>query len=154
MIDRKKIEDIIQQEIGESEVFIVDIQIKPGNLIQVYLDEPSGISIDTCVAFSRAIESSLDRDVEDFELQVSSPGLNQPFKVPQQYTRQLGKSLQVVTSDGEKFKGKLISADEEKIVLDAETKIKVAGSKKKKTEIVRKDFLYSEIKTAKVDLVF
>lgn len=154
MIERSKIEELISLQIADSEVFVVDIQIKPGNLIQVFLDEPAGISLDTCVDFSRAIESGLDRDAEDFELQVSSPGLDQPFRVPAQYRKQIGRRVQVVTLTGEKLKGELTEASDNGFALMAEVKVKVAGSKSKKMEIVRKEFKYSDIKSTKVDLVF
>lgn len=154
MIDRAKIEELIQEMLSETEVFVVDIQIKPGNQIKVYIDEPEGISIDLCVQFSRAIEFGLDRELEDFALQVSSPGLSEPLKVHQQYRKQIGQSLKVSTIDGKKITGDLLSADESGIEVNAEIKVKVEGSKKKATEIQLIKLEYNEIKTAKVNLVF
>lgn len=154
MIDREKIEEIINSKVADSEVFVVDITIKPGNLIQVYLDEPGGISLDTCVEYSRLIESSLDRDAEDFSLQVSSPGLDQPFRVMQQYDKAIGQSIQVLKNDGSKYIGLLKSADKTEIKLETELKVKVPGTKKKQIELQTVAIDFKDIKTAKVNLVF
>lgn len=154
MIDREKIEEIINSKVADSEVFVVDITIKPGNLIQVYLDEPGGISLDTCVEYSRLIESSLDRDAEDFSLQVSSPGLDQPFRVMQQYDKAIGQSIQVLKNDGSKYIGLLKSADKTEIQLETELKVKVPGTKKKQIELQTVAIDFKDIKTAKVNLVF
>lgn len=140
--------------ISDSDVFVVDISIKPANMIQVYLDQPGGIPLETCVRFSKLIESNLDRENEDFELQVSSPGLTEPLKVPQQYSKNLGKSIKVIGVAGEKYKGIIKSADEAGIDLEAEIRVKSAGSKKKTTEIKSVRLEYTEIKTAKVNLEF
>ena len=154
MIDRTKIEELIQEKLSETEVFVVDIQIKPGNLIRVYLDEHEGISLTTCVEFSRAIEFGLDREVEDFSLQVSSPGLTEPLRVHQQYRKQIGQSLKILTIDEQKITGELLSADKNGIEVNAEIKVKADGKKKKTTEIQLIKLEYKEIKTAKVNLVF
>ena len=80
MITKEKILDIIQQKIEEDNYFIVEVDIKPGGRIVVLIDGDEGVSIDYCISISRLIEQSLDRDTEDFELEVSSPGLGQPLK--------------------------------------------------------------------------
>ncbi len=154
MIDRNKIEELIRERLEESEVFVVDIQVKPGNVIRVYLDEPEGISIDTCVEFSRIIESGLDRDTDDFELQVSSPGLTEPLKVPEQYIKHIGQSVKILTNDEKKYIGEILSADSNGFEINAEIKVKLAGSKKKTTEFQVVKLEYKEIKTTKVNLVF
>jgi ribosome maturation factor RimP len=154
VIDRNKIEELIRERLEESEVFVVDIQVKPGNVIRVYLDEPEGISIDTCVEFSRIIESGLDRDTDDFELQVSSPGLTEPLKVPEQYIKHIGQSVKILTNDEKKYIGEILSADSNGFEINAEIKVKLAGSKKKTTEFQVVKLEYKEIKTTKVNLVF
>lgn len=154
LIAKGKIENIIKDGISDSDVFVVDISIKPSNMIQVYLDKPGGIPLETCVKFSKLIESSLDRENEDFELQVSSPGLNEAFRVPQQYLKNIGKSIKVIGVDGEKYKGTIKSADEAGIDMEAEIRVKLAGSKKKTTDIKSVRLEYKDIKTAKVNLEF
>ena len=85
MITEKVIRTLIDEKLGGSETYLVDLSVSSSNQIKIELDRMEGVSIDECVAMSRHIESALDRETEDFELQVSSPGLDQPFKVFQQY---------------------------------------------------------------------
>ncbi len=103
--------------------------------------------------FSRVIEFGLDREIEDFALQVSSPGLTEPLRVHQQYRKQIGQSLKILTVDEQKITGELLSADENGIEVNAVIKVKADG-KKKTTEIQLIKLEYKEIKTAKVNLVF
>jgi len=154
VISKEQVENIISDRISESDVFVVNISVQSGSLIQVYLDQPGGISISTCAEFSRLIESSLDREEEDFELRVSSPGLNKAFKVPQQYAINVGNSIKLVDHDGEKYEGIIKSSDATGIELDAEFRVKSAGKKKKVIEIKSVRLEYKDIKTAKVNLEF
>lgn len=144
----------MHDRISESEIFVVDIQIKPGNLIQVFLDQPGGISLDSCVEFSRLIESNLDREQEDFELQVSSPGLDKPLKVYQQYVKNVGKKIKIVLLNGDKYTARVMAADPEGVELEAELSVKTPGVKKKTTELKSVRLEYKDIKTAKVNLEF
>ena len=84
--------------------FIVEITVKPGNKIIVSIDSFTGIAIDDCVAISRSIEANFDRDIEDYELEVSSAGLTQPFKVFQQYQKNIGKNVEILFKNGQKLK--------------------------------------------------
>ncbi len=154
MIERSRIQEIIAEQIGDSAVFVVDLQVKPGNLIQLFIDHPDGITIESCVQYSRLIESNLDREIEDFELQVSSPGLDQSFKVKEQYLKNLSKSIKVVTTTGQKLVGDLTQVDDQGIQLDAEVKVDNPEGKKKKTEIQAISLQFEDIKTAKVNLKF
>jgi ribosome maturation factor RimP len=85
MITKEQIFDIVINKLDRDNQFIVDITVKPGNKIVVVADSLKGISVDECVAISRSIEANLDRNIEDYELEVTSPGLTQPFKVEKQY---------------------------------------------------------------------
>lgn len=154
MIDKEQVESIISDRISVSDVFVVSISVQSGSLIQVFLDQPGGISISTCAEFSRLIESNLDRENEDFELRVSSPGLDKAFKVPQQYSINIGNSINVVDIDGDKYKGIIKSTDATGIDLDADVRVKAAGRKKKVIEIKSVRLEYKDIKTAKVNLEF
>ena len=128
--------------------------VKQGNLVRVFVDDPNGISLDECVRISKAIESSLDREVEDFDLQVSSPGLENPLLVLPQYLKNIGRELKVETNEKERFVGELLSANEEGFSLNAKVKVKVEGSKKKKSELRTVSLKFEEIKSAKVNLQF
>ncbi len=124
MIPVDKIKKIVDNKIAEGTNFIVDISVKSGNRITILLDNDDGISISDCVAMSRHVEFSLDRESEDFELNVMSPGLTEPFKTLRQYQKHLQKQVEVVTKENKKICGKLISLTNEGIEL--ETKIKPA----------------------------
>lgn len=154
MISKEVVEKIINDRISASEVFVVSISVQSGGLIQVFLDQPGGISIRTCAEFSRLIESNLDRENEDFELRVSSPGLDKAFKVPQQYIINIGNCINVVDLDGEKYKGILKASDETGIEMEAEVRVESPGRKKKVIETKSVRLEYIDIKTAKVNLEF
>ena len=120
MIDEQHIKALTEQKIGGTPLFLVDIKVKPVNKIEVYIDAPQHVTVDDCVGLSRFIESGLNRDMEDFELTVSSPGLDQPFKVLSQYQKYTGKEVSVLKKDGIKVIGKLYNAGKE--VVEIETK--------------------------------
>jgi len=109
MISAQKIRELLEQRIAGTDIFVVDATVRPGNMIMIEVDRPEGISIDECVEISRYLERQLDRDEEDFSLEVSSPGLGTPFKVMQQYEKNVGGEVEVVLKDGTKKSGKLDS---------------------------------------------
>jgi ribosome maturation factor RimP len=113
-----------------------------------------GITIEECVEFSRAIEHNLDREAEDFELEVSSPGLSTSLLVPQQYVKNIGRELNVLTTDNKKIKGLLISADEKGIVIEEEQKVKVEGQQKKSIKKIEQTIAFDNINKALVVIKF
>ena len=117
MITTESITELIEQQIEGSNIFLVEVIVKPGNAIRVHVDSTGGISIDECVKISRFVNESLDRDVEDYSLEVSSPGLGGSFRVKQQYEKNVGRDIEVLYTDGIKVKGKLVSVSENGIVL-------------------------------------
>ncbi len=153
MADKAKIEEFVLQELEEG-MFLVEVNVSPSNLIQVYVDSYDGLTIDKCVAISRSIEQKLDRDSEDFELQVSSPGLSEPFKVKEQYLKNIGREVEVVKPDGEKLEGELLEANDEGFLLKTAKREKVEGHKKKQLIVKEHQFKYGEIKSAKVVVSF
>lgn len=140
MITSENIADLVRQYTGGSDIFLVEVVVKPGNAITVHVDRPDGISIDECVKISRYLNESLDRDVEDYSLEVSSPGLGCAFRVKQQYEKNLGRDIEVLYTDGIKVKGKLLTVSDKGIVLN------VQGD----DEEIR----FDEIKTAKAIISF
>lgn len=146
MIDKLHVLEIIDRELAGSDKFLVDLKISTDNRINVAIDGDNGIMIDDCIALSRAIENSLDRDVEDFELNVASAGLDSPLKLKRQYKKNIGRELSVTTFDGESMEGRLVDADEDKIVM------KFTGKKNAANDPVQ--FAYTDIKTAKVIIKF
>jgi len=130
----------VEEHIRETEIFLVEVTVKSGNAIRVHVDRPDGISIDECVGISRYLNQELDRDVEDYSLEVSSPGLGSPFRVKQQYDKNLGRKIEVLLNEGERISGVLNSVTEGGIVLQ------IKGSDK--------DISFEEIKTAKTIISF
>jgi len=124
MLQVAKIKSIIEDKIKDSNIYIVDISIRPGNNITVFLDSMDNVSINDCINISRHIEKSLNRDEEDFSLEVSSAGLSTPFKVKEQYKKHIGKKIRVKTNEGNIIKGLLLSFNDVTVTLETNKKIK------------------------------
>lgn len=154
MVDQEKVQRLLERALEEQDAFLIDFQISASNLIQVTVDTLSGISLEGITAISRAIEHNLDREEEDFELQVSSPGVGSPLKVPQQFEQNLGRDLKVKTAEGEKHKGTLAAFDGKSIVLEWTERVPKEVGKGKVT--VKKDLRINlaDIKEAKVQVRF
>jgi ribosome maturation factor RimP len=148
MIEKGKIITLIEEKLTEDQ-FIVEVEVSPTNQISVLIDSEKGISIDDCVTISRQIEGNLDREEEDFELQVSSAGLGQPFKVFRQYTKNIGREIEVVLKDGQKMEGILKAVQETSFELESSKKEKVEGKKKKELVTSIHTIAFDEAKTVK-----
>lgn len=135
-------------------MFVVDISVNERNVINVFVDSFDGLTIDQCIAISRHVEHSFDRDEEDFELQVSSPGLTENFKVTEQYIKYIGRAVAVKTITEEKLEGLLKEADTEQIVLETSSREKLEGHKKKQLVVKQHQLKYEEIKSAKAVISF
>ena len=96
MITTEQIETLIDSALKEKDCFVVDLDVREGNNILLEVDSLHGITISDCVDFSKMIEHNLDREVEDFEVHVSSPGLDKPFKVKEQFYKNIGRTIKVV----------------------------------------------------------
>ena len=131
MITKDKIEGLIGNIIKDKNLFVVSLDISSSNVIRLLIDSMYGINISECVQLSRTIENGLNRSDEDFEIEVSSPGLGMPFRVREQYIKNIGRDIEVVTKEGQIFQGLLTGVDELAFSLEREQKIKVEGRKKK-----------------------
>ena len=154
MIERKQIESIANEALKDTGVFLVDIVVSRSNLIQVFIDHNNGVSLDDCAGLHRAIEENLDREKEDFELQVSSPGLGQPIRVFPQYVKEIGQKLDIVLEDGELVKGTLLEARPAEGAKGAELLIRLTGTKRKPAPEEPIVVETSRIKTARVVIDF
>lgn len=158
MIDKREIERLAQERIDELDngLFIVDIAISKKNVIQVELEmEQGNVSITDCISVSRNIEHNLDREKEDFELQVSSAGLDKPFRVLKQYLKNIGRDVKVyLKEDNQIIEGTLIHADEEGVKVQTESKERLEGKKKKVTVVRENEFKYKEIRETKIKISF
>src|SRR5690554_1739893 len=158
MLNKENIEKLALERINELDkgLFIVDISISPKNVIQVELDcEDGNVAILDCISVSRNIEHNLDREEEDFELSVSSAGLDKPFRVFQQYVKNVGKEVKVLLQGSSKaIEGILKQATEDGIVLETSSKEAVEGKKKKETVVRENEYKYDEIKETKIVISF
>ena len=109
MITQDRITILAEEAVQDTDLFLVEVRLKPSNVIEVFVDSDSAVSIDQCVAVSRAIESKLDRDAEDFELSVLSYGLSGVLKMDRQLRKYVGREVEVKTKEQGKFQGTLLS---------------------------------------------
>lgn len=130
MIDKNVVKTLVEEWLQDKEYFLVDIQIGQDDKIVVEIDHADGVWIEDCVELSKYIEDRLSRDEEDYELEVGSAGLGQPFKVAQQYINFIGKEVEVLDGDGKKVKGLLKSVDGNDFVVSVNEKVKVEGKKR------------------------
>jgi ribosome maturation factor RimP len=147
MVEKQYIQKVVEEFMQGTNLFLVAVKVSTANRITVLADKKEGISIDECAAIHRHIESCLDREKEDFELQVSSPGLDLPFGVIDQYYKNEGKKVEVVDTEGTKYTGTLKNVTVGGFEL--ETEVKVKGKTK---EIKDVSFNFEQIKTTRVIL--
>jgi ribosome maturation factor RimP len=147
MIEKQKIESLVEGFIKGTGLFVVAVKVSSANRITVLADKNEGITIDECAAIHRHIEMNLDRETEDFELQVSSPGLDLPFGVIEQYFKNDGKKVEVVDKEGSKFTGIIKNVTEGGFELETENKVK--GKSKELKDL---SFNFDQIKSTRVIL--
>lgn len=154
MIAKENVCEIVNEWLADKDYFLVEVTISPDNKIVVEIDHKEGVWIEDCVELSRYIESRLDRNKEDYELEVGSAGIGQPFKVLQQYINHVGCDVEVMTQDGRKLTGMLKEADEQHFVLTVKKKVKEEGAKRPKMVDEDLTFAYNEIKYTKYLISF
>lgn len=154
MITRERVSELLKEGFGDGPIFFVQIDVSGANDIRVLVDNDNGVSINDCVKVSRHLESSFDRDTEDFSLNVSSPGADQPLRIPRQYVKNVGRDLAVKLSDGRKLTGALVTADDTHAEVKVREKRRIEGRKSKEwvEEVFR--LPYEEINEAKVVISF
>lgn len=147
MITEGLITSLVEEKIEGTEMFLVSVRVMPSNRIRVYVDAVNGLNVSDCVAVSRHIEGSLDRDKEDFELEVSSPGATEPYQHPKQYEKNVGRTVKVTTNSGDSVKGKMVSFENDEVTIQPE-------KKKKKEQAEPVTIPLTEIKEAKTVISF
>ena len=148
MIEKEKIVQLAEEKLDEGQ-FLVELGISASNVIHVVIDGMHGVTINKCVEVSRNIEHNLDREVEDFELQVLSAGLGQPFKVYRQFVKNENFEVEVVTNDGVKHSGKMLNVNEQGFDLEVNRKEKVEGKETKQLVTRVLHFGFEEMEEAK-----
>ncbi|MBP6977708.1 MAG: ribosome assembly cofactor RimP [Lentimicrobiaceae bacterium] len=137
MIERTEIVNMINGHLADGPLFLMDVIIKPGNLIMVFIDSDREVDIDDCAALSRFIESHLNRDVEDYELRVSSAGIDHPYVFLRQYRKNVGRQVQVLMKDDTIIRGTLLKAGEKFIEVKP---VKIKGRKEQEISSCRLPF--------------
>lgn len=154
MIDKNVVTRIVDEWLEGKDYFLVDVTVSPDDKIVVEIDHAEGVWIDDCVELSRYIESKLNREEEDYELEVGSAGIGQPFKVLKQYMIHLGKDVEVLDNNGKKWTGVLTDVNDENFTVTVEVKIKPEGAKRPKLVEQNVTFTYDEIKYTKYLISF
>ena len=154
MIEKETIKKLVDEWLEGKDYFLVDIEIGNDNKIVVEIDHADGVWIEDCVELSKHIEDNLDRDKEDFELEVGSAGLGQPFKVLQQYVNFIGKEVEVLDAEGKKYKGVLKEVDGNTFTVTTKEKMKVEGKKRPVIADVDRNFEMDKVKYTKYIISF
>lgn len=151
---KDKVQDLLQKALEEnSSLFLIDLKMHPDNRIEVIIDGDQGVKVEDCIAVSRAIEHNLDREEEDFALQVMSSGVSEGLQHIRQYKKNIGRKLKVVTEE-EKYEGELVEASDELITLTWKTREPKPVGKGKVTVTKQASIPYLDIKEAKVMITF
>lgn len=154
MIEKNIVKQIVEEWLQDKDYFLVDVSVSNDNRIVVEIDHAEGVWIEDCVELSRFIESKLDREKEDFELEVGSAGIGQPFKVHQQYVNHQGKDVEVLTLDGVKYQGELHEVNDDTFSILRTVKKKEEGAKRPRMVEELVTFRYDEIKYTKYLISF
>ena len=157
MISKQTVRQLAEERIKDRDerLFIVELTISASNVIRLELDKTEGnVSIEDCMSVSRNIEHNLDREDADFELHVSSAGLDKPLRVHAQYVKNIGRDLDIKLKSKEKATGTLIAVDEAGVTLKREEKQAIEGKKKKELVVIENKIAFSDINEAKIVISF
>lgn len=154
MIDKLTLENLINARLEGTEYQLITLNVSTDNNILVEVDRLSGVDVDFCSELNQFICENLDREVEDYALEVGSVSLTDPFKTKMQYDKNLGHDVEVLALDGKKYRGQLVSVDEDSFSIDAEVMVAVEGKKRKQKQLQTLTWKYTEVKYTRYDLKF
>ena len=154
MIEKTFIRKMVEEILKGEELFLVDVAVTPSNKITILVDSPKGITIGQCAVINRKMESLLDRNVEDYELVVSSPGLDSELKVIEQYYKNIGRELEVIMKDQSRYSGVLTYVGEKEITIREEAGPSGRKNLNTGTRGEERKIILDEIKKAKVRIQF
>jgi ribosome maturation factor RimP len=153
-MDQTKVRDLVEEALVLNEtLFLIDLSISTNNKILVIVDGDNGVSLSECIRISRNVEHNLDREEEDFALEVTTPDISHPLKEKRQYKKNINRILKVKTAE-EEFEGTLTAADEDRIILNWKAREPKPIGKGKVTVQKTATLKYKDIKEAKVKIVF
>ena len=151
-LDKDRFIEVIEKQLTDSLLFLVDIEVSAKGVVNVFIDGDEGVNLKDCIVLTKHIESEIDRDIEDYELTVSSAGLNNPLKLPRQYKKNVGRKLSIITTEDEQIEAELKNADEEGIEVYYKTREKINNKKKVVEHNI--SYKYNQIKEAKIVISF
>jgi ribosome maturation factor RimP len=154
MITESVVRELIDAKNEGTDRFIVSIHIGSSNKISVEIDSDSGVTVSDCIEVSKGVDQNLDREIEDYSLDVASPGLTKPLKVFRQYVKNVGRNVKVTTTDDVTLEGELLAADETEIVVKTTVREKVEGKKGKQTVITDHVIPFEKIKETYIVISF
>ena len=153
MIESGIVRELVEQVLDGSESYLVDVIVKPGNFIVVEIDNDEGVDIAECVLISRFIEENLDREAEDYELEVGSAGVTSPLKTVRQFQKNIGNKMEILTRKGVKFTGILTGADEDGFEVSVTKMVKQEGAKRKVEVTETTKYNYDDVKYVKYSFI-
>lgn len=154
MIDNKTVKTLVEEWLKDNDYFLVDVNMTPDDRIIVEIDHADGVWIEDCADLSRFLQEKLGEQLDDYELEVGSAGIGQPFKVAEQYKNHIGKEVEVLDKQGKKVQGLLKSVDGDTFVVTVKEKQKVEGKKRPVLVDVDHQYDMNNIKYTKYLLSF
>ena len=154
MLKAEQIKREIDKLLEKSDSFLIEVMVKPGNVVEVFIDNDKGIVIDHCIDLSRALEEELNKITLDFELNVSSSGADSAVKQIRQMHKSIGKEFEAVRNDNTKFKAILTEVKENTFVFEWEERVKIEGKKGRKLQQFKKEFALADLKQVKRTISF
>ncbi len=155
MVDKQYIQTLVEEQLQGTGYELITLKISAQNEILVEVDKMEGVDVDFCATLNHFLVEQLDaQGIEDYALEVGSVSLTAPFVTKMQYMKHLGHDVEVLTSDGKKYRGALVSVDEDTFSIDTEVMVAVEGKKRKQKEVQTLTFAYNAVKYTKHDLKF
>lgn len=158
LVIEHKITELLTEKFNEEDFqdcFLVEVKAHQNNKVEVFVDSDSSLTLDKCRQLSRFLEKHIDENGwlgEKYTLEVSSPGVGRPLQFLRQYTKNIGRKVDIQLLDGETKTGQLVAADEQCVTI--EEKLRIKEGKKKKTVIQQTAIFYPDIKETKVKISF
>jgi ribosome maturation factor RimP len=152
MIQIEKVREIVETYLSDKDYELIELKVSPKNEILVEIDSYNGVTVDFCAELNNYIQQHLDREEEDYELEVGSVSLTAPFKSKMQYEKNVGHDVEILLKDGKKVKGVLVEVNDDGFSVDAEFMEKIEGKKRKQKVVKTLTFSYEEVKQAQYDL--
>ena len=154
-MEKQYIQDLVAEKLQGTGYELVTLKISAQNDILIEVDKLEGVDVEFCADLNRYLVEQLDaQGVEDYSLEVGSVSLTAPFSIKLQYQKHLGHDVEVLAADGKKYRGSLVSVDEDTFAIETEVMVQVEGKKRKQKEIQTLNFGYDAVKYTKYDLKF